>query len=68
MYDNAWKCMMGYLLALSHETSDFYYGELKDEKSFIASCNDGFRRVCYLVEAMDEDVEDMFQDNPEVRR
>ena len=60
--DNAWKSMMEYVFALAHGAENFYDGELKDRKAFIASCNDGFRPVSYLIEAMDEDVTAIFND------
>ena len=60
--DNAWKSMMEYVFALSHGGENFYDGELKNKKAFIASCNDGFRPVSYLIEALDEDVDEMFED------
>ena len=60
--DNAWKSMMEYVFALSHGAENFYDGELKNRKAFIASCNDGFRPVSYLIEAMDEDAGQMFED------
>ena len=53
--------MMEYVFALSHGASNFYDGELKDKKAFIASCNDGFRPVSFLIEALDEDVVQMFE-------
>lgn len=59
--DNAWKSMMEYVLALSHGAENFYDGELQDRKAFIASCNDGLRPVSYLIEALDEDVVEMFE-------
>ena len=58
--DNAWKSMMEYVFALSHGAENFYDGELKDRKAFVASCNDGFRPVSYLIEAMDEEIDKMF--------
>jgi uncharacterized repeat protein (TIGR04076 family) len=54
--------MMEYVFTLSHGGGNFYGGELKNPKAFIASCNDGFRPVSYLIEAMDDDVTDMFED------
>ncbi len=59
--DNAWKSMMEYVFALAHGGGNFYDGELKNPKAFIASCNDGFRPVSYLIEATDEDIEEMFE-------
>lgn len=53
--DNAWKSMMEYVFALAHGGGDFYDGELRNPRQFVASCNDGFRPVSYLVEALDED-------------
>ena len=35
--DNAWKSMMEYVFALSHGAENFYDGELKNKKAFIAS-------------------------------
>ncbi len=58
--DNAWKSMMEYVFALSHGGGDFYNCK-KNSKSFIASCNDGLRPVCYLIEAMDEDSTELFE-------
>ena len=60
--DNAWKSMMEYVFTLSHGGGNFYDGELKNPKACIASCNDGFRPVSYLIETIDEDVTDLFQD------
>lgn len=59
--DNAWKSMMEYVFALAHGAENFYDGELKEKKTFIASCNDGFRPVSYLIEALDDDVIQMFE-------
>ena len=53
--DNAWKSMQDYVLALAHGAENFYDGELLDPRAFVASCNDGFRPVSFLLEATDED-------------
>ena len=58
--DNAWKSMMEYVFTLAHGGGNFYNGELKNSKAFIASCNDGFRPVSYLIEASDEEA-DVFE-------
>jgi len=60
--DNAWKSMMEYVFALAHGGGNFFDGELIDPKAFIASCNDGFRPVSFLIEATDEDVTAFFDD------
>lgn len=49
--DNAWKCMQEYVIALAHGAKNFYDGELLDQHAFVASCNDGFRPVIFLIEA-----------------
>lgn len=59
--DNAWKSMQDYVIALAHGARDFYDGELKNDNQFIASCNDGFRPVSFLIEATDEEA-DLFVD------
>ena len=53
--DNAWKSMMEYAMTLAHGGRDFYKGWMKDNKTAMVSCNDGFRPVIYLLEATDED-------------
>ena len=55
--------MMEYVFALAHGAENFYDGELKDRKAFITSCNDGFRPVSYLIEAMEEDVTELFEED-----
>ena len=55
--DNAWKSMMEYVMTLAHGGEDFYGGWMKDKKSAVISCNDGFRPVSYLLEATNEDAE-----------
>lgn len=59
--DNAWKSMQDYVMALAHGAKNFYDGELLRDDTFIACCNDGFRPVCFLVEAT-EDGADLFID------
>ena len=46
-----------FVLALSHGGENFYDGWMKNPKSAMLSCNDGFRPVSFLVEALDEDAE-----------
>ena len=40
-----------------HGGGDFYVGWMKDPRSAMISCNDGFRPVSFLIEALDEDAE-----------
>ena len=54
---SAWDTISPFVLALSHGGSDFYDGWMKDPKSAMISCNDGFRPVSFLLETMDEKAE-----------
>lgn len=54
---SAWETMSPFVLALSHGAEDFYQGWMRNKKSAMLSCNDGFRPVSFLVEALDEDAE-----------
>ena len=53
--DSAWDSISPFVMALSHGAEDFYDGWMKNPKSAMISCNDGFRPVSFLLEAMDED-------------
>ena len=55
--ESAWETLSPFVLALSHGAEDFYDGWMKNKRSAMLSCNDGFRPVSFLVEAMDEDAE-----------
>ena len=44
-------------MALSYGAEDFYDGWMKNKKSAMISCNDGFRPVSFLLEALDEEVD-----------
>ena len=55
--DSAWDTVSQFVLALSHGAEDFYDGWMKNKKSAMLSCNDGFRPVSFLLEALDEDAD-----------
>ena len=55
--DSAWGSISAFVLALSCGGEDIYDGWMKNKKSAMISCNDGFRPVSFLLEAMDEDAE-----------
>ncbi len=57
MCDSAWETLSPFVMALSHGAEDFYDGWMKNKRSAMLSCNDGFRPVSFLVEALDEDVD-----------
>lgn len=55
--DSAWKTISEFVLLLSQGAKNFYDGWMKNDKSALISCNDGFRPVSFLLEAMDEDID-----------
>ena len=55
--DSAWDTVSPFVLALSHGAEDFYDGWMKNKKSAMISCNDGFRPVSFLLEALEEDAD-----------
>jgi uncharacterized repeat protein (TIGR04076 family) len=55
--DSAWDSVSPFVMALAHGAEDFYDGWMKNKKSAMISCNDGFRPVSFLLETMDEDAE-----------
>ncbi len=54
---SAWDTVSPFVMTLSHGGQDFYDGWMKNPKSAMISCNDGFRPVSFLLEALDEDAE-----------
>ena len=54
---SAWDSLSPFVLALSSGGEDFYDGWMKDKRSAMISCNDGFRPVSFLLEALDEQAE-----------
>lgn len=54
---SAWDSLSPFVLALAHGGEDFYDGWMKNKKSAMLSCNDGFRPVSFLVEALEENAE-----------
>ncbi|MBO4288592.1 MAG: TIGR04076 family protein [Lachnospiraceae bacterium] len=54
---SAWDTMSPFVMALAHGAEDFYDGWMKNKKSAMISCNDGFRPVSFLLETLDEEAE-----------
>ncbi|MCQ2128990.1 MAG: TIGR04076 family protein [Bacteroidaceae bacterium] len=48
----AWKTMREFVEALSRGEGNFYDGWMKNPNSAMISCNDGFRPVSFLIEAV----------------
>lgn len=55
--ESAWQTLSPFVLALSHGGENFYNGWMKNKRSALLSCNDGFRPVSFLVEALDEEAD-----------
>lgn len=51
---SAWDTMSPFVMGLAYGAEDFYDGWMKNPRSVMISCNDGFRPVSFLVETMDE--------------
>ena len=57
MCDSAWETLSPFVMTLAHGGENFYDGWMKDPKSAMISCNDGFRPVSFYVEALEEAAE-----------
>ena len=55
---SAWDTLSPFVLALAHGGRNFYDGWMKNLRSAMLSCNDGFRPVSFYIEALDEEVSD----------
>ena len=55
--ESAWDTVSGFVMALAHGAENFYDGWMKDPRSAMISCNDGFRPVSFLLETTDEDAD-----------
>ena len=51
--DSAWETVSAFVKELARGGGNFYDGWMKNPKSAMISCNDGFRPVSFLLEAMD---------------
>ena len=50
--DSAWERMRSFVVALANGEGNFYDGWMKNPYSAMISCNDGFRPVSFLIEAL----------------
>ena len=55
--DSAWDSISPFVMTLAHGGEDFYDGWMKNRKSAMISCNDGFRPVSFLLEATEENAD-----------
>lgn len=51
--DSAWQTLMPFVSELARGGGDFFDGWMKNPKSAMISCNDGFRPVSFLVETIE---------------
>lgn len=52
--DSAWDSCKPFVEELANGGGNFYDGWMKNPKSAMISCNDGFRPVSFLLETMEE--------------
>jgi len=52
--DSAWDTLSPFVMTLAHGGEDIYEGWMKNKKSAMISCNDGFRPVSFLLEVIEE--------------
>ena len=52
--DSAWESMSAFVMTLAHGGENFYDGWMKNPKSAMISCNDGFRPVSFLIETIED--------------
>jgi uncharacterized repeat protein (TIGR04076 family) len=49
--------MSAFVMTLAHGGEDIYSGWMKNKKSAMVSCNDGFRPVSFLLETLEEEAD-----------
>lgn len=52
--ESAWESMEHFVKTLADGGGNFYDGWMKDPFSAMISCNDGFRPVSFLLQALEE--------------
>ena len=52
--DSAWETISPFVMSLAHGGQDIYEGWMKNPRSAMLSCNDGFRPVSFYLEVMEE--------------
>jgi len=53
--DSAWESMSPFVMTLAHGGEDIYNGWMKNKKSAMISCNDGFRPVSFYIEVLEDE-------------
>ena len=55
--DSAWSSLSPFVMTLAHGGENLYEGWMKNPRSAMISCNDGFRPVSFYIEALYEDAD-----------
>lgn len=55
--ESAWESISAFVMALAHGGEALYDGWMKNKRSAMISCNDGFRPVSFLLEATDAEAD-----------
>ncbi len=53
--ESAWESMRPFVEVLTHGGGNFYNGWMRNPASAMVSCNDGFRPVSFLLEAIEDE-------------
>lgn len=51
--ESAWDSMQAFVMTLAHGGENFYDGWMKNPRSAMISCNDGFRPVSFYIETIE---------------
>lgn len=54
---SAWDSISAFVMTLAYGGEDIYEGWMKNKRSAMISCNDGFRPVSFLLEALEEEAD-----------
>lgn len=55
--NSAWESISTYVMTLAYGGGNFFDGWMKEPRSAMLSCSDGFRPVTFLIETVDEDAD-----------
>lgn len=53
--ESAWQTISPFVMTLAYGGQDIYDGWMKNKRSAMISCNDGFRPVSFLLKVVDDE-------------
>ena len=53
--ESAWETISPFVMTLAHGGENIYDGWMRNPRSAMISCNDGFRPVSFLLETVDDE-------------